>query len=60
MKLLFNQPHLATTPNERYQLNHLDELYVTACRLYYDLNLSNHLYVAYQLALFYEVIKSPF
>lgn len=60
MKLLFNQPQLATTPDEQYQLNHLDELYVTACRLYHDLNLSNHKYIAYQLALLYVSHDRPF
>lgn len=53
MKLLFNQPQLVSIPDEQYQLNHLDELYVTACRLCHDLNLLNHKYIAYQLALLY-------
>ncbi|KAG2197700.1 hypothetical protein INT47_007934 [Mucor saturninus] len=57
MKLLFNQPQLLSIPDEQYQLNHLDELYVTACRLYHDMNLSNHKYITYQLALLYHCIN---
>jgi hypothetical protein len=56
MKLIFNEKEVlqAEEQQQEYnQLNHFDQLYVTACRLYHDLNLPNHKYIAYQLALLY-------
>ncbi|KAF7720712.1 hypothetical protein EC973_006308 [Apophysomyces ossiformis] len=35
----------------------LDQLYVTSARLYHDLNLANHQYIAYQLALLYQCVN---
>ncbi|KAG0178821.1 hypothetical protein DFQ29_002938 [Apophysomyces sp. BC1021] len=35
----------------------LDQLYVTSARLYHDLKVDNHKYVAYQLALLYQCIN---
>ncbi|KAI9363840.1 hypothetical protein BD770DRAFT_440278 [Pilaira anomala] len=58
MQLLLNHPKLLSISyDEQYQASHLDQLYVTACRLYLDLDLSNHKYIAYQLALLYQCIN---
>lgn len=55
-----DEPHLllseTTTAGEQYQLDHLQQLYVTACRLYHDLGLSDHKYIVYQLALLYVIM----
>ncbi|GAA5804265.1 hypothetical protein EDC94DRAFT_411745 [Helicostylum pulchrum] len=48
---------VSTTDQQQYQLSYLDQLYVTACRLYHDLDLPNHKYIAYQLALLYQCIN---
>jgi hypothetical protein len=54
-RFLFNEAGITLQSEEQqvYELAHLDQLYVTACRLYHDLNLTNHKYIAYQLALLY-------
>lgn len=63
IKLLFNEKDALPVEEQQQQqheydqLNHLDQLYVIACRLYQDLNLSNHKYIAYQLALLYVSSK---
>lgn len=45
--------------NYASSIQHLDQLFVTASRLYHDLNnLQNHKYIAYQLALLYVCIHN--
>lgn len=59
--VLADEPHLllseTPTTGEQYHLDHLQQLYATACRLYHDLRLSNHKYIVYQLALLYQCIN---
>ncbi|KAG2233085.1 hypothetical protein INT48_009211 [Thamnidium elegans] len=56
IQFILNQTQLVST-DQQYQLSYLDQLYVTACRLYHDLDLPNHKYIAYQLALLYQCIN---
>lgn len=52
--------HTSSNNNHASSIQHLDQLFVTASRLYHDLNnLKNHKYIAYQLALLYVCIPSP-
>jgi hypothetical protein len=50
---IFKETSSPLSDHYYYQLANLDQLYVTACRLYHDLKLPNHTYITYQLALLY-------
>lgn len=52
IQFILGHTQLVST-EQRYQLSYLDQLYATACRLYHDLDLPNHKYIAYQIALLY-------
>lgn len=56
-QILFNDTEKSTSSSDNREwlpIQHLDQLYVTASRLYHDLNeLQNLKYIAYQLALLY-------
>ncbi|KAL9553481.1 hypothetical protein MBANPS3_003275 [Mucor bainieri] len=62
-QLLFhdtNDTHTLSNSNNSHlsSIQHLDQLYVTASRLYHDLNhLQNLKYIAYQLALLYQCVN---
>ncbi|CAO0793196.1 unnamed protein product [Mucor circinelloides] len=50
--------HTSSNNNHASSIQHLDQLFVTASRLYHDLNnLKNHKYIAYQLALLYQCVN---
>ncbi|KAI8877314.1 hypothetical protein K501DRAFT_337515 [Backusella circina FSU 941] len=55
--MLHRQVSIATTESDTQghtmQFTYLHQLYTTASRLYHDLALKNHKYIAYQLALLY-------
>ncbi|GAA5815175.1 hypothetical protein MFLAVUS_008681 [Mucor flavus] len=56
IQFILGHTQLVST-EQRYQLSYLDQLYATACRLYHDLDLPNHKYIAYQIALLYQCIN---
>ncbi|KAI8638768.1 hypothetical protein BD408DRAFT_422529 [Parasitella parasitica] len=58
-RLLFDLKETPSSSNHKWlPLQHLDQLYVTASRLYHDLNgLENLKFIAYQLALLYQCVN---
>ncbi|KAI9485612.1 MAG: hypothetical protein EXX96DRAFT_533953 [Benjaminiella poitrasii] len=57
LSLLLKTSPSASSDDGQQSLSRLNVLYVIAARLYHDLSLSSHQYVAYQLALLYQCIS---